>query len=475
MKRQLLNLSLLTIALAGTATPLRAADTKPNIVYIVADDLGWKDVGFRGSDIKTPNLDKLAADGVKFDQFYAQPMCTPTRACLMTGRYPFRYGLQTLVIPSAHTYGLATDEWLLPQALKEAGYTTAIIGKWHLGHADPKYWPRQRGFDYQYGPLIGELDYFTHEQHGVVDWYRDNKVVKEEGYTTTLLGNDAVKFAEQQSAAKPFYLYLTFNAPHTPYQAPQEYLDQYKNITDPSRRAYAASITAMDDQIGRVVAVLDKAKLRDNTLIVFQSDNGGTRNAMFAGEGDMSKVKIPCDNGPYRDGKGSLYEGGTRVCALANWPGHIKAGGTVDQMIHVVDMYPTLAGLAGASTAKCKPLDGMDMWPTISEGKPSPRTEIVYNVEPFRAGIRQGDWKLIWRTPLPAAVELYNIAADPSEKDNLAAQNPEKVTLLQKRANELAATMVKPILLQAEMKAMLQRLAMPPALPGEEYEFNEEP
>ncbi len=474
MTRPLLHGSL-TVLAAFVFTPLaaRAADNKPNIVYIVADDLGWKDVGFHGSDIKTPNLDKLAASGARLEQYYAQPMCTPTRACLMTGRYPFRYGLQTAVILSAHTYGLPTDEWLLPQTLKDAGYATAIIGKWHLGHAYRKYWPRQRGFDYQYGPLIGELDYFTHKQHGVTDWYRNNKVVKEKGYTTTLFGRDAVKLIEQHDTAAPLYLYLAFNAPHTPYQAPQEYLDQYRAIADPSRRAYAASITAMDDQIGFVVQALEQRGMRANTLIVFQSDNGGTRNAMFAGEGDMSKVRIPCDNGPYRDGKGSLYEGGTRVVALANWPGHIVAGAIVNELIHVVDMYPTLVGLAGGSTAKCKPLDGLDVWPTISQGRPSPRTEIVYNIEPFRAGIRQGDWKLIWRTPLPSAPELYNIAQDPKENTNLAGQYPDQVATLQKRANELAATMAKSMLLETEFKALLQRLHLPPALPGEEFQIVE--
>ena len=465
---------IIACATCAFTSPVCASDEKPNIVYIVADDLGWKDVGFHGSDIRTPNLDKLATNGVRLEQFYAQPMCTPTRAALMTGRYPIRYGLQTAVIPSSATYGLATDEWLLPQALKEAGYYTAIVGKWHLGHADPKYWPRQRGFDYQYGPLIGEIDYFTHEAHGVVDWYRNNKLVKEEGYSTTLLGNEAVKLIEQHDASTPFYLYLTFNAPHTPYQATQEYLDQYKTISDPSRRAYAASITAMDDQIGRVVAALEKKGMRDNTLIVFQSDNGGTRNKMFAGEEDVSKVVIPCDNGPYRDGKGSLYEGGTRVVALANWPRHIKPGGISNEMIHVVDMYPTLGTLAAAPFTRSKPLDGLDVWATISEGKPSPRTEVIYNVEPFRAGIRQGDWKLIWRTPLPAAIELYNIAQDPSEKNNVAAQNPDKVAALEKRANELATAMAKPLLLETEFDAMRKRLALPPALPDEEFAFDEE-
>jgi arylsulfatase A-like enzyme len=392
----------------------------------------------------------------------------------MTGRYPFRYGLQTAVIASAQTYGLATDEYLLPQALKDAGYSTAIVGKWHLGHADPKYWPRQRGFDYQYGPLIGEIDYFTHETHGVVDWYRNNVVVKEEGYSTTLLGNEAVKLIEQHDMSQPIYLYLTFNAPHTPYQAPQEYLDKYQNIADPSRRAYAAAITAMDNQIGRVLSALDTKGMRSNTIIFFQTDNGGTRNKMFAGEGDTSKIVIPCDNGPYREGKGMLYEGGTRVIALANWPGHIKSGTTVEGMIHVVDMYTTVAAIAGASTAKAKPLDGLNVWPTLSEGKPSPRTELIYNIEPFRAGVREGDWKLIWRAPLPPILELYNIPQDPSEKNNLATQNPDKVAELQKRANELASTMVKPLFLEIEFKAMLQRLALPPALPNEEYEFDEE-
>ena len=476
--KQFASCTALLFSLSALCAPAYAANAvagaKPNILYIVADDLGWKDVGFHGSDIATPTIDELAATGARLEQFYAQPMCTPTRAALMTGRYPLRYGLQTAVIPSAHTYGLPTDEWLLPQALGEAGYASAIIGKWHLGHADPEYWPRQRGFGSQYGPLIGEIDYFTHEQHHVVDWYRDNQRLEEKGYSTTLLGNAAVRLIDGHDPAQPLFLYLAFNAPHTPYQAPKEYLDRYRQIADPSRRAYAGSITAMDDQIGRVLGALQKKGMRENTLVIFQSDNGGTFDPMFAGEGDMSRIKIPCDNGPYRDGKGSLYEGGTRVVALANWPGRIEPA-AVNEIVHVVDMYPTLTGLANASTARSKPLDGMDVWSTISEGKPSPRTEVIYNVEPFRAGVRQGDWKLIWRAPLPSAVELYDVAHDPSERNNLAAQHPEKVAELQKRANDLASTMVKPMLLETEFGAMRKRLALPPALPTEAFEFNEEP
>jgi arylsulfatase A-like enzyme len=444
-----LNILAGVMLLSAANSPAHAADTKPNIVYIVADDLGWKDVGFNGSpDIQTPNLDKLAANGVKFSQFSAQPMCTPTRAALMTGRYPFRYGLQTIVIPGPAGYGLAPNEWLLPQALKEAGYNTAIIGKWHLGHADIKYWPKQRGFDYQYGPMIGELDYYTHSDAGVLDWFRNNKPVHEKGYTTQLLGNDAVKYIGEQSAGKPFYLYLAFNAPHTPYQAPQDYIDRYKNIADPTRRTYAGMVTCMDDEIGRVVAALDKKGLRDNTLIVFQSDNGGTRNAMFAGQmADLSKTKIPCDNGPYQGGKGTLFEGGCLVAACANWPSHIQPGITATGMIHVVDMYPTIVDLAGASTNKCLPLDGLDVWPTISSNAPSPRTELVYNVEPFQGAVREGDWKLIWRTLIPTSVDLYNLADDPFETNNVAAAHPDKVAAMQARLNALGKESAKPLAL----------------------------
>jgi arylsulfatase A-like enzyme len=439
---------LVTVATPGTTQAAAGPSVRPNIVHIVADDLGWKDVGFNGcTDIKTPNLDKLAVGGAKFTQFYVQPMCTPTRAALMTGRYPFRYGLQTIVIPGPADYGLDTSEWLLPQCLQEAGYTTAIIGKWHLGHADTKYWPKQRGFDYQYGAMIGELDYYTHSDAGVLDWFRNNQPVREEGYTTQLLGDDAVRYINEQSADKPFYLYLAFNAPHTPYQAPKEYIDRYPNIADPTRRTYAGMVTCLDDEIGRVVDALDQQGLRDNTLILFHSDNGGTRNARFAGQmADLSNTKIPCDNGPYRDGKGALFEGGCLVAACANWPGRIKAQ-TVDGLIHAVDVYPTLAALAGASTVRCKPLDGMNVWGTIAEGKPSPRSEVIYNVEPFRGAVRQGDWKLIWRTLIPTSVDLYNLAEDPYEQTNLAAAHPDKVAAMQERLNELGKESAKPLAL----------------------------
>ena len=440
---------------------------RPNIIYILADDLGWADVGFHGSDIKTPSIDLLAQTGVRLEQFYVQPMCTPTRAAIMTGRYPLRYGLQTLVIPASMSYGLPTDEWLLPQALKEAGYTTAILGKWHLGHAKREFWPMRRGFDYQYGAQLGEIDYFTHAVGGKTDWYRNNKLVNENGYVTTLLGDDAVRFIDRQDPKKPFFMYLAFTAPHTPFQAPQEYIDKYKQISDPNRRTYAAMITEMDGQIGRVVQALEKRGLRQNTLIIFHSDNGGNQSAHLAGETEV-KGPLPASNGPLRGGKGDLYEGGTRVPSLINWPGKIKPA-VVDQMIHVVDYYPTLVKLVGANVTKSKPLDGLDVWSTISDGKASPRKEVVYNVEMFRGAVRRDDWKLVWRTVLPSKIELFNLAQDPYEKTNVADQNPEKVQELQKRIDGLAGEMAKSLLLEQVFKGVAKGLTgKPPALPDED-------
>jgi arylsulfatase A-like enzyme len=441
--------------LAPGSARAQSALKPPNIVHIVSDDQGWADASFHGSDIQTPNIDELASTGVELQQFYTQPFCSQTRAAFLTGRYPLRYGMQIGAIPSGATYGVPTDERFLSQALKEVGYTTALVGKWHVGHGKQEFWPLQRGFDSFYGALVGEIDYFTHSAHGVVDWYRGNEQIEEEGYSTTLFGDEAVKVIDEHDSDKPLYLYLAFNAPHTPYQAPQEYLDKYSDIADEDRRAYAAMITAMDDQIGRVVDALNKRGIRENTLILFHSDNGGTRSAKFTGE-SVVKGELPPRNDPYRDGKGTLYEGGTRVVAIANWPGRI-APGQVDQMIHVVDLYPTFVGLAGASLEGSKPLDGMDVWPTISEGKPTPRTELVYNVDPSGAAIRDGDWKLVWQAMLPGSIELFNLADDPSEKSNLAEANLDMVMELQGRANEVAAEMVMPLFISDALGASLTR------------------
>jgi arylsulfatase A-like enzyme len=235
-------------------------------------------------------------------------------------------------------------------------------------------------------------------------------------------------------------------------------------------------VTAMDDQIGRVVQALDKRGMRDNTLIVFQSDNGGPRDAKFTGEVDMSKSVIPVDNGPWREGKASLYEGGTRVLALANWPGHIPAGSVIDQPIHMVDMYPTMAALAGGSLDKAKkPMDGLDMGPTLLQGKPSPRTEVVYNIEPFRAAVREGDWKLVWQATLPSKVELFDLAQDPSEANNLAGAHPDKVAELQQRIQVLAGEGVAPLIMGEIVGATRHTLFGAVVTPEEQQELVHEP
>ena len=437
-------LSLVAIFLLGPGGVAQAGETKPNIVIILADDLGNADLGYRGSDIKTPNIDKLASDGVRLESFYGMPVCTPSRAELMTGRYAMRYGLETLVIFPSHTYGLPTDERTLPQALKDAGYQTAMVGKWHLGHADQKYWPQNRGFDHFYGNLVGEVDYFTKERGGLVDWQRDGKFFKEDGYYTTLIGNEAVSIIENHDTSKPLFLYVASLAPHAPYQAPKEDVDAYKNLAgDEHRHTYAAMITDLDTQVGRIVDALEQKNMLDNTLIIFSSDNGGATSALFAtgarspeerGEsgGVGLEEKTPASNGEFRGGKGSLHEGGVRVPTIFYWPAKLKPR-TVDKPLGMVDVMPTVLALAGAEGSADHPFDGKDIWPTLAEGAPSPHEDILINVEAFRGAIRKGNWKLIKSALLPGKTELFDLSKDPGEQSNVADQFPEIAADLEAR------------------------------------------
>ncbi len=425
-----------------TFGPAIAEERRPNIVVILADDLGNADLGYRGSDIRTPNIDALAKAGVQLESFRGMPVCTPARAALMTGRYPMRYGLQTLVIFPNHSYGLPTDERTLPQALREAGYNTAMVGKWHLGHADTKYWPQNRGFDHFYGNTVGEVDYFTHKRGGVVDWQRNGKFIVENGYVTSLIGDEAVRLIEKQDKSKPFFLYFASLAPHAPYQAPKPDTERYAStIKDPTRRTYAAMITSLDDQVGRIVAALDKRGLRENTLIIFSSDNGGPRSAVVASgahskeereEGGVTQASLPASNGDLRGGKGSLHDGGIRVPTIFNWPARLKPR-VVNEPLHMVDIMPTALALAGAKASADKPLDGRDIWPTVADGKPSPHDDILLNVEAFRGAIIKGKWKLVKIALLPGKTELFDLSSDPGEKNDVAADNPEVVRDLESR------------------------------------------
>jgi len=437
-------LSLVAAFLLGAGGVAQAADTKPNIVVILADDLGNADLGYRGSDIRTPNIDKLASDGVRLESFYGMPVCTPSRAELMTGRYAMRYGLQTLVIFPSHTYGLPTDERTLPQALKEAGYQTAMVGKWHLGHADKKYWPQNRGFDHFYGNLVGEVDYFTKERGGLVDWQRDGKFFKEDGYYTTLIGNEAVSIIENHDTSKPLFLYVASLAPHAPYQAPKEAVGAYKDADgDEMRHTYDAMITELDTQVGRIVAALKQKNMLDNTLIIFSSDNGGATNALFATGARSPKereesggvelgAKPPASNGDLRGGKGSLHEGGVRVPTIFYWPTKLKPQ-IVNEPLAMVDVMPTVLALAGAEGSPDHPFDGKDIWPTVAEGQSSPHEDILINVEAFRGAIRKGNWKLVKIALLPGKTELFDLSKDPGEQNNVADQFPEIAADLEAR------------------------------------------
>jgi|WetSurMetagenome_2_1015567.scaffolds.fasta_scaffold12810_3 arylsulfatase A-like enzyme len=428
----------------GAATPAVAQGaSRPNVVVILADDLGNADLGYRGSDIRTPNIDRLATGGLRLENFHGMPVCTPARAALMTGRYPMRYGLQTLVIFPNHAYGLPTDERTLPQALQEAGYSTAMVGKWHLGHADQKYWPQNRGFDHFYGNLAGEVDYFTKVRGGVIDWQRNGKFLQEKAYYLDLIGDEAVRLIEKQPKNRPLFLYFASLAPHAPYQATKAGETAYAStIQDPTRRTYAAMITSLDDQVGRIVAALDKKGMRENTLIIFSTDNGGPRSAVVASgahsrdereASGVTQASLPASNGNLRGGKGSLYEGGVRTPTILNWPGHLKPG-VVDLPLHIVDIMPTVLTLAGASPNPAgKPLDGKDIWATIVEGKPSPHDDILVNVEAFRGSVVRGRWKLVKIALLPGKTELFDLSADPGETTDLAATNPEIVRDLEDR------------------------------------------
>lgn len=420
--------------------PAVAQQAPPHMIVFLADDLGWGDVGYHGSRIQTPNIDRLATRGTRLNQFYVQPVCTPTRGALLTGRYPIRLGLQCGVVRPWAQHGLPRDERTLPAALREAGYRTAIVGKWHLGHSRPEFLPLQRGFDQQYGHYNGALDYFTHIRDQGFDWHKDDRRNDDQGYTTELIAREAVRIIAEHDREKPLFLYVPFNAPHTPLQATREYLERYADWPNKQRATYAAMVTCLDAAIGKIVQALDQNGFpARNTLIIFTSDNGGL--PQFG------------SNGKLRAGKGTLYEGGVRVPAVMVWEGQLQADREIDEPLHIVDLYPTLLNLAGVGSGQVKPLDGLDAWPTISAGKPSPHEVILHNVTPFGGAVRMRDWKLIHNGHIRANAisaterqtwELFNIASDPSEKNDLKRDHPLIFQNLKAKLAEFAEAAVTP-------------------------------
>lgn len=406
---------------------------KPNIVVILADDLGYADVGFHGcKDIPTPNLDALAKQGVRCTNGYVSgPYCSPTRAGLLTGRYQTRFGHE--FNPGGGKQGLPVDQTTMAQYLKKLGYVTALVGKWHLG-GEPNMHPMARGFDEFFGFLGGAHSYFPAKEKGDTI-LRGKKPAGEKDYLTDALAREAVSFIDR-NADKPFFLYLAFNAVHTPMHATDKYLDRFAKIQDKQRRTYAAMLSAMDDAVGQVLARLRDKGLEENTLIFFFSDNGGPTMVGTTINGSS--------NYPLRGSKRTLWEGGVRVPFLVAWKGKLPAGKTYDHPVIALDVLPTALAAAGldAPPASSK-IDGVNLLPYLT-GK---KTEAPHDMLFWRFGqmmaVRKGDWKLV-RVDGPA-LHLFNLKSDIGESKDVAQQHADLVQELQTAWNRWNESNVPPL------------------------------
>ncbi len=403
--------------------------TKPNLIVVMADDLGYKDVGFNGcEDIPTPNIDRIAENGIKFTSAYtAYAVCSPSRAGFITGRYGQRFGYERnpLYRPGDAGMGLTQDEITIAESLAEVGYSCGVIGKWHLG-ANPVHHPLNRGFDEFFGHLGGGHQYFpeeliyedsyavNEESKSYRTWIMKNRDhVKTEKYLTDEFSDEALNFVEKYKG-KPFFLFLSYNAPHTPMQATEKYLSRFENINDPKRKTYAAMVSAVDDGVGRLLNKLEELNLEDSTLIFFLSDNGGPEQHNGS------------DNGVLREGKGSVYEGGFRVPFAMQWKNRIKPG-IYEKPVSSMDIFATISSLSGSPVNPEKPLDGVNLIPYLTgESGDAPHKAIyLRQYDAKRFAVRKGDYKLV--TLENAAIkELYNLNEDISETNNIA-QNHKNI------------------------------------------------
>ena len=387
------------------------AENRPNVVVIVSDDEGWGDIGWNNPEVKTPNLNRLAEEGVRLDRFYVNPICSVTRAALMTGMHTLRTGVENFS-------GLDLKYQTLPQALKDAGYQTWMCGKWHLGGdrenrlSGPEYLPTARGFDHHYGLLGGAVDYNTHMKPRTqeLDWWRNGKPAEEKGYSTDLLANEAIGLIQKRDTGRPFFLYLAFNAIHGPISAPPGQGDERQGRGRPT---LLQAMTALDTAAGRVLEELDKQGIRKNTLVIFFSDNGG----------DLTKGST---NMTLREGKGTVFEGGIRVPAAIQWPEVLPSGQTSGQFLCVADLFPTLLNATGVKMGSMPNFDGHDLWLALKTGQSI--NHPVYFMGNKEVAVFRPPWKLI-TSPRGQGTEplLFDVVADPSEKTNLAGQQPEIV------------------------------------------------
>ncbi len=407
-----------SLAFSGCVLAQKRPQEKPNILMILADDLGYGDLSAYGAtDVRTPNIDRLIAAGMRFDNFYANcPVCSPTRAALLTGRYPDLVGVPGVIRTHIrNNWGYLAQDPLLPAVLKSAGYHTALVGKWHLGLTSPNT-PNQRGFDHFHG-FLGDMmdDYHNHRRHGINYMRLNNKEIDPAGHATDLFTQWAIDYIRSKAkSGRPFFLYLAYNAPHTPIQPPQDWLervkDREKSITD-KRAKLVALIEHMDDGIGRIVAALRDLGISDNTLVIFTSDNGG-------------QLGVGANNGPLRAGKQDMYEGGIRVPACAVWPPKIKPASRCDRVALTMDLFPTICDAAGAKIDHR--IDGRTILPALLGDPQPPEDRFLFWVR--REGghyggrayyaARYGDFKLVQNTPFEP-LELYDLKQDPTEKNPL--------------------------------------------------------
>lgn len=457
-----------------------------HILFVVVDDLGWSDVGFHGSKIETPNIDGLAAEGVELDNYYVLPVCTPTRSAFMTGRYPIHTGMQHFVLGPASPYGLPLNFTTLPQKMKELGYATHMVGKWHLGYNKWAYTPTYRGFDSFYGYYNGAEDHYTHEIQNILDLRDDKEPVRDLNgtYATFAFTKRATEIIKSHDPSNPLFMYMAFQNCHGPVQAPEKYTEKYSFITDETRRTYAGMVSITDEAIGNITQTMKDAGLWEDTLMVLTTDNGGIHS-----RGGY--------NYPLRGEKTTLWEGGVRGVSFVHGNMLGRKGVKSEELMHATDWYPTLVNLAGGDAdQESIPLDGMDVWNTISHGDPSPRKEILLNIDPlpfdnddpsvsFYEGValRSGHMKILmginndtWYTPpelggksenkhvishrkdqfldLLAStkenvgsrlkVVLYNVTADPTEHEDLSEKLPDVVKELQERVQYYIKGMVPP-------------------------------
>ena len=405
---------------------------KPNIIIILADDLGWGDVGYHRSKIKTPNLDRLADEGIRLTRFYVAPVCSPTRAGLLTGKYPNRFGIRETVIPPWRDFGLDPANTIIPEFLEQHGYKNrAIIGKWHLGHSRQEYYPVNNGFTHFYGHLNGAIDYYTHERDGELDWHNDYESSYDKGYATDLLAQESVKCIREYAHEGPFFMYVAFNAPHTPLQAAMEDLklygydeskpgysrkkeEQIMGQGNTRAQTYAAMVTGMDRGIGNILQTLKDLDIEDNTLVLFFSDNGADE-----GSGGGS-------SDPLRTHKFHEFDGGVRVPAIMRWPARFRAPREVNQLTGFVDVFPTLVEILDPEKQN-NPVgfDGISILNVLDQKKENIDRSFYLGC----GALIENQWKIIRagqnpRMKLEQDV-LFNLIDDPYEENDLSEQHPE--------------------------------------------------